>query len=417
MANITSSKIENDFTFIVGNDSYACPWLVAAFLSPRIGRLHSTDPTLNEITIETKDPEHQFESILSIGRGESIEVNESSIRFVASIASELGNFELYFSVHELIDRKVTGPVSEFCEHFKDWGFVGDFSDEAIDFLAVRFFEFEKSFQSGLPFSVLSRIFGHPSLRVESEDWLFEFIISQLESNPNPDSKSNYIGLLEFVRFEYLTKTGIENFIEWSFVHFDDLEMRIPLWRSITKRLSGTATIDLPKSSRYARLFRVREDSRLDGIIADLTRRHGGNVHARGIVTVSASSVYASSYPAQNAVDLDQQIVFHSNSAPNQWLCYDFKDRRIEMAGYSIAAHTSYLLRSWVVEGSDDGQSWTVVDERKDNKDADSNHPIATFSVDRRMKCRYIRVRQTGKCSSNSDYLILYGFEVFGLITE
>jgi hypothetical protein len=366
---------------------------------------------VTEIEIKTEDPAHQFESILSIGRGGSIEVNESNFRFVGSVAIELGNLELYFSVHELIDGKVTGPVSAFCEQFKDWVFTDDLSDEAIDFLAVRFFEFENSFRNSLPFSILSQILSHPSLRVESEDWLFEFIISQIES------KSNYVGLLEFVRFEYLTRTRIDKFIEWSFVHFDELEMRIPLWLAITKRLSGTAIVDVAKSSRYARPSRVREGSPLDGIIAELTRRHGGNVHARGIVTVSASSVYSSSYPVQNAVDFDQQTIFHSTSALNQWLCYDFKARRIELTDYSIAADPGYLLRCWIVEGSDDGSSWTVLDERKDNRDADSNHPIATFSVEGRMKCRYLRLRQTGRCANNSDYLVLYGFEVFGAITE
>jgi hypothetical protein len=76
MRNIAQSKAENDFTFIVGDVSYQCPWFVAAFLSPRIGELHSMDPTVNEYLIETKDPEHQFEEFLSFGRGEFVQVRE-----------------------------------------------------------------------------------------------------------------------------------------------------------------------------------------------------------------------------------------------------------------------------------------------------------------------------------------------------
>jgi hypothetical protein len=406
MANIAPSKTENDFTFIVGNDSYPCPWFVAAFLSPRIGHLHSIDPTFNELEIETEDPDHQFESIVSIGRGGSIDIIESNSRFLASVASELGNFELYFSVHDLM--QTNGTVSTFCEHFKDWGFTDHFSDDAIDFLAVHFWEFDKSFQSGLPISVLSQIFGHPSLRVESEDWLLDFIVSQIEWNPT------FAVLLEFVRFDYLTKFGIDKFIAWSFDHFADFEMTTPLWRAITKRLSRTATADLPKSSRYPTLARVREDSLLDGIIAELTRIHGGNVHDREIVIVSASSIRSSTgEAAQNAADLGQKNYLHSLNAPDQWLRYDFKDGRIELADYSIAAYPGCFLRSWVVEGSDDGLSWTVLDERKGNTDANSNHPIAAFSVDRRMKCRFIRLRQTGQVSSGLDWLVLHAFEVFG----
>jgi hypothetical protein len=56
-----------------------------------------------------------------------------------------------------------------------------------------------------------------------------------------------------------------------------------------------------------------------------------------------------------------------------------------------------------------------MDERSDNTDADKGHPIATFSVQRPMKCRFIRLWQTGKSSGNCDYLTLYGFEVFGFV--
>jgi hypothetical protein len=149
----------------------------------------------------------------------------------------------------------------------------------------------------------------------------------------------------------------------------------------------------------------------------LTRTAGGNAHDRGIVDVSASSVWPN-FVARNAVDLDQNNSYESMNQPNQWLCYDFKDRRIRLTDYSIAAHTNnYFLRSWVVEGSEDGSTWTTLDERQNNNDANSSHPIATFKVDqsRDLEWRFIRLRQTGKCSSNYDYLILFGFEVFGSV--
>jgi hypothetical protein len=216
----------------------------------------------------------------------------------------------------------------------------------------------------------------------------------------------------------LTKSAIDEFIKWSFEHFDEFEMTISFWESITKRLSGTSNPDWRVSSRYHNQIRPREGFPLDGIISELTRIHGGNVHERGIVNVSANSVHSTnkSQAAQNAVDLGQQNYFYSLHQPNQGLCYDFKDRRIELTDYSIAAHTgNHFLRSWVVEGSSNGSDWTILDEQMNNTTADSNHPIATFSVTGRQACRYIRLRQTGKSSYNHDYLVLYGFEVFGLI--
>jgi hypothetical protein len=98
MANIAASKAENDFTFSVGGESYNCPWFVADFLSPRIGKLHSLDPTMNEFVIETEDPGHDFETFLRLGRGLEVEVNERNRRFLLSVSSELGNCELYSSL-------------------------------------------------------------------------------------------------------------------------------------------------------------------------------------------------------------------------------------------------------------------------------------------------------------------------------
>jgi hypothetical protein len=45
---IPQHEIRNDFTFIVGDSRYSCPWYVADFLSPTICHLHEVDPLLDE---------------------------------------------------------------------------------------------------------------------------------------------------------------------------------------------------------------------------------------------------------------------------------------------------------------------------------------------------------------------------------
>jgi hypothetical protein len=60
---------ERNFTFMVGDERYPCPSFVAEFLSPRVISLRSQDITIDEFSIETKDPDHQFGNFLSIGFG------------------------------------------------------------------------------------------------------------------------------------------------------------------------------------------------------------------------------------------------------------------------------------------------------------------------------------------------------------
>jgi hypothetical protein len=57
---------------------------------------------------------------------------------------------------------------------------------------------------------------------------------------------------------------------------------------------------------------------------------------------------------------------------NNWLCYDFKDRRIIPSHYSI--RTNYgpanwqHLQNWVVEVSDRGEKWSEIDGRENNSE-------------------------------------------------
>jgi hypothetical protein len=103
-------------------------------------------------------------------------------------------------------------------------------------------------------------------------------------------------------------------------------------------------------------------------ISYLTRKHEGNVHDRGIVTIISSepSRDSSSHAAKNAADLTADSFSYSKSAPNQWLCYDFGDHRINLTHYLIRSRydsgTNYCyLKSWVIEISKDGSHWEEVD--------------------------------------------------------
>ena len=97
---------------------------------------------------------------------------------------------------------------------------------------------------------------------------------------------------------------------------------------------------------------------LDGIIAYLTHECNGNVHEKGIVNVTASGTDDGLVP-QNVVDLKSDHSFRSRYGENQWICYDFKDRRVTPTGYTVKTSQGYdHLKSWVIEVSNDGDVWT-----------------------------------------------------------
>jgi hypothetical protein len=166
-------------------------------------------------------------------------------------------------------------------------------------------------------------------------------------------------------------------------------------------------------------FSLKADFPLDGIIAYLTRKHGGNVHEKGIVTITSKSVYdgGRQYPISQLADLHIGSDFWSGNSPNQWICWDFHDLRIRPTRYSIRSGCASSPKSWVVESSIDGVNWILIESQTRNKDLVAKYAVGTYEVDDSRECRFIRLTQTDKNQSADDLLVLSGFEVFGTLIE
>ena len=62
----------------------------------------------------------------------------------------------------------------------------------------------------------------------------------------------------------------------------------------------------------------------------------------------------------------------------------FKDKRIQLTNYSIKSnkegHNNFNLNGWIVEVSNDGESWTNVDEHQNYHALNKSNAIVTFNV-------------------------------------
>jgi hypothetical protein len=136
-------------------------------------------------------------------------------------------------------------------------------------------------------------------------------------------------------------------------------------------------------------FPLKEAKSLDGIISYLTRKHGGNVHDKEVVTITSKSVYSDlGYALRNIADLTSDSCFFSTNEPGQWVCWDFHEMRVRPTHYTIQA---VWLKSWMVESSLDGE-WTT--ENDDFKTR--SWQMASFAISNSAECRFIRPTQTGK---------------------
>jgi hypothetical protein len=108
----------------------------------------------------------------------------------------------------------------------------------------------------------------------------------------------------------------------------------------------------------------------DGISVHLTRECRGNVHGHHAVDVTCGSfekeTHGVIYAAKNSADLETNSHFHSayhlywddiTSARDNWICYDFKERRIVLTHHSIRANRGPpgvdQLKSWLIGTSAD----------------------------------------------------------------
>jgi hypothetical protein len=81
---------------------------------------------------------------------------------------------------------------------------------------------------------------------------------------------------------------------------------------------------------------------------------------------------------------------------------------------------AYAIKSWVVEGSLDGQNWTLIDRRTDNRDFTAGRLAqgrTSFACSHQVEARYIRLTQTDRNHWNTHALEVFDVEFFGTLLE
>jgi hypothetical protein len=405
LSNVPSSVSIDDvtFVFVFGSGRYECPRCIANFLSPRLCRASVGGLPQEEFVFETQLTVDDFGRFISHCFSSFSGLTYSERDLFISIARELGNWELY----SLLAIDCKGLSNSSLAYFRGCVFRNDFdsfSGEEIGLLASQFHELPETLLKDCPIDFLSALLSHRDLRIKDEDSLLTFLSSLWTVDPA------YFVLSEFIRFEYLSVSQIDEFLESSFPFVGELNSGI--WRSICRRLIISGHFE--KAGRVILPFNGA--SPLHGIIRYLTEKCQGNVHTRGAVTITTNS---SGDSVACLADLDADNCFYSANAPDQWFCYDFKDRRVVLTHYIVRPHqwAKYNPRSWVVESSNDGESWIELDRKVSCDDLSEVHVIRGFPISIAVQGRMVRFRHTGRNLSGSYYLCLTAFEVYGTLLQ
>jgi hypothetical protein len=134
--------------------------------------------------------------------------------------------------------------------------------------------------------------------------------------------------------------------------------------------------------------------------------------------VRASSFFSEDCLPRNAVDLAwMSPIFASMAEERQWIEWDFKAVQIEVTHYAIRTHDGEAggghLRSWVVEGRNEEETWMRLDERREDSQLNGRARIAIFQIANPCRVRIVRLQQTGVNHRGDHMLAFNSFEIFG----
>lgn len=434
---IPFDKYEKNFTFIVNGTKYETSRFIADILSPIIRKCHYSDETIDEFNInintDGKIPKCNdfFLDFLKLTQFKKSNLDSFHQMRYSEYFLKLGNIDAYLQLRpepildltpeNIIDfLKINmGFHEDLSKYYSEKSEIlkknGNFDlDQMINYAAVHFEEISKVEMKTLPDEVIEQIISNKFLRLTEEDDLLLFILDLYKEN------RKYSNLFEYVMFNNVSKKEFEKFI----VDFSPEYINSKIWNSICQRFLQDKESE-SFSERYSEKIiklKHKEGKDFHGIMRYLTEQTGGNIHDNGTIEITSNSVYNNDNSPRNLVDYQNDNYYESEGNKNAEICFDFKNNQIQLDSYSIKSHYSGPnnghLKSWVIEMSNDGQNWSIVDEHLNDTILNSSSITASFST-KKLKnfYRFIRLRQTGP-NWNGNYLTYFRFiEFYGKLKQ
>jgi hypothetical protein len=196
--------------------------------------------------------------------------------------------------------------------------LGILESSEIDYLASHFHELDRNFLKSLSHRRLLEVVSSEKFVIETEDSLLAFLL---------ELGAEYIGLLGYLGSEYLSVSGIDRLLK----SLSLSEVDATLWLSLCcrRRLSVQPSSNL--ASRYCSYagsgtgrFPFVLSRPFDGIISNLTRKCGGNVHTRGLIAVTAST--SAFRHCHEVADYNWTSWLSSADEADAWIQFDFKNQ-------------------------------------------------------------------------------------------
>eukprot|EP01120_Amphizonella_sp_Union-15-10_P010313 TRINITY_DN4110_c0_g1_i1.p1 TRINITY_DN4110_c0_g1~~TRINITY_DN4110_c0_g1_i1.p1 ORF type:complete len:282 (+),score=26.06 TRINITY_DN4110_c0_g1_i1:162-1007(+) len=276
----------------------------------------------------------------------------------------------------------------------------------------------------------TNIVQHKRLAVKDEYLLYN-ILCEFISN-NQLSKLDIFKLMENVRFRWLTfdqlQIVIGNSITPRTLVIEALMCRLQQHENGGVRENygnpeNLLPIRLQPRPKFSITFSLNRDNSnfFKGIIGWIATNCGQeewqNPHKLGRVKVHSPTLSKGNWAT--LVDKESAEIW-TQDMPNMWFSIDLR-RLILPSAYSLRHGGNWkadAIRTWDLQGSVDGVNWVTL--RRHTNDSSLNSPFAVHSwtlPETKEAYRHFRIFQTGRNSSNRNFLVISGFEFFGTLYD
>ncbi|OHT05205.1 F5/8 type C domain containing protein [Tritrichomonas foetus] len=161
------------------------------------------------------------------------------------------------------------------------------------------------------------------------------------------------------------------------------------------------------------------DKPFEGIFSHMYSKCGNkNPQACGLINILPSDKICNN--ASNVIIPNWKQHWFSFFGPNPFIIFDFQKLKISLSSYSLKTYSGNEnyghLQSWSVQGSNDGDNYSLINEQKENHDLNSCSAFKTYSFEKTEPFRYIKILMTGNNHAGSDFMVLRNVEFFGTLS-
>lgn len=389
-----------DFCFLVGGHPYKCNKVLAVMLSPIVAQMLSCDIMADTLKLDIDDSDFKFKQIWELMKGQTLLVTPENRDYLFRVGSLLGN-------SEIIDITKATPsaslITTVIETALEKISIHQSAAAEIDYIAEHLYECTFAILDEFSVSDLCSIFFSPRVRVEDESTFFSLVLDIVK-----DRDEDARVLLHSVHFENLSVADMMRYTE---------EMRLSdltgaVFHSLCKRITERPMRRISDEQE----FKYHKGHAFEGLFWNLQKQWNKSLFASNILKIEASD---GSDPSR-IITGEGADCWYSRNEENSWVMIDFLDHAFKMSQYSlrtfVGAPNSGHLKTWAIEGSNNGKDWTVIDKRKDNENLNGRNKYRTLRCHgAKQFFRYIRLRQTGKNHCGNDFLFLSSIEFFGCL--